>query len=43
MSYATMALFGISIATVLLGFLAYRAATFRIQREGTRRMGSRQL
>jgi len=43
MSFATLALFGISIATILLSFLAYRAATFRAEREETRRMGPRQL
>ena len=43
MSFAALALFEISLATLLLGFLGYRAATFRAEREETRRMGPRQL
>jgi len=37
-SMSHLALFGISIATALLGFLGYRAATFRAEREETRRL-----
>jgi len=37
-SFAALALFGISVATLLLGFLGYRAATFRAEREETRRL-----
>src|SRR4051812_31772445 len=43
-SFVTLATLGISVATILLVFLGYRAATFRAQREEeTRRMGPRQL
>lgn len=38
MSFSNLAIFGISIATLLLGFLGYRAATFRVEREETRRL-----
>jgi len=37
-SFAALALFGISVATLLLGFLGYRAATSRAEREDTRRL-----
>lgn len=37
-SFTMVALFGISVATLLLGFLAYRAATFRVEHDETRRL-----
>jgi hypothetical protein len=37
-SFTALALFGIAIATFLLGFLAYRAATCSAEREETRRI-----
>lgn len=42
-SFAAIALFGLSVATLLLGFLGYRAATFRAGGDDTRRMGPRRL
>jgi hypothetical protein len=42
-SFTFIAVFGISIATLLLAFLGYRAATFRAERDETRRMGPHQL
>ncbi len=39
MSFAALAAFGIAVATLLLGFLGYRAMAFRPEREtGTRRL-----
>jgi hypothetical protein len=42
-SFVALATFGISLATLLLVFLGYRAATSRAEREETRRMGPREL